>query len=394
MRGGGRFGPPSRLGGGGPRKGAHVGACHPQPDLLEGDTLLLASLRGEGALQRLSPTLGVSQEHVSLEPIPRPTLSWGGGFTPRMTCQGTVEVSTCEGEETSLLEQQLDGWLALADSLRTSARVCLACIPSADEAMRNLGNFAFVASHLFSAARQHPSAVAKLIHIGKRLEELHTKVRGTITTTHLATTLLYDVSHQWSLCLNRCITLSSSEDVGAAGATMPFSLEPIFLELEGGRYVEPLLPLTLPLAELVSRIHGGGGGNSVGGGTGGGGGNMKGGNGEGCVSGGSGRNGDRGNSRGDRCGGGGAGSNTRLQSLYDVHLPALSLRDREKSHNILAGTALPTVYDHVICKKLHLCVLCWEDCGRKNLHVPTSPDVAATINGLLKKARGKWRSCL
>ena len=217
-------------------------------------------------------------------------------------------------------------------------------------------------------------------------------MQGMTTTPHLATTLIYNVSRWWSMYLNRCVTASSSEDVGAAGEIATFSLETILLKLEGGRYVGPIL--TLPLAELVSRIHGGGGGNSVGGGTGGGGGNRKGGNGEGCVSGGSGRNGDRGNSRGDRCGGGGAGSNTRLQSLYDVHLPALSLRDREKSHNILAGTALPTVYDHVICKKLHLCVLCWEDCGRKNLHVPTSPDVAATINGLLKKARGEWRSCL
>ena len=82
-----------------------------------------------------------------------------------------------------------------------------------------------------------------------------------ITTPHLATTLLYDVLCWWSLYLNRCVTASSSEDVGEAGETLLFSLEPILLNLEGGRYVGPLFPLPLPLAELVSGRCGGGGGN-------------------------------------------------------------------------------------------------------------------------------------
>ena len=102
----------------------------------------------------------------------------GGGFTPWLTRQGTVEASTRGGADASLLAQQLDGRLASADSLRTAARVCLAAIPSAEEALRNLGTFAFVASHLFSTGGRHSSAVAELLRLIERLEELHTEVRG------------------------------------------------------------------------------------------------------------------------------------------------------------------------------------------------------------------------
>ena len=49
--------------------------------------------------------------------------------------------------------------------------------------------------------------------------------------------------------LNRDVTASSSE-------ARPFSLKPILLELEGGRYMG--LILTVPLAELVSGRRGGG----------------------------------------------------------------------------------------------------------------------------------------
>ena len=42
---------------------------------------------------------------------------------------------------------------------------------------------------------------------------------------------------------------------------MTFSLEPILLELEGERYVGPLLPM--PLAELVSRRHGSSGSGGI-----------------------------------------------------------------------------------------------------------------------------------
>ena len=46
------------------------------------------------------------------------------------------------------------------------------------------------------------------------------------------------------------------EDVGAPGSAAHFSLEPILLELEGGQYVGPLLPVLLK--ELVCGIRGDG----------------------------------------------------------------------------------------------------------------------------------------
>ena len=106
--------------------------------------------------------------------------SAGGRFTPWLTRQGTVEASTRGGVDASLLAQQLDGRLASADSLRTAAQVCLAAIPSAEEALRDLGTFAFDASHLFSASRRHLSAVAELFCLIERLEDLHTEVQGMI----------------------------------------------------------------------------------------------------------------------------------------------------------------------------------------------------------------------
>ena len=120
----------------------------------------------------------------------------GGGFTPWLTPQGTVETSTRGGTDASLLAQQLDGRLASADSLRTAARVRLAAIPSAEEALRDLGTFAIVASHLFSVGERHSSAVAELLRLIERLEELHMEVQGMISSPHLATTLLFDVSQQ------------------------------------------------------------------------------------------------------------------------------------------------------------------------------------------------------
>ena len=55
---------------------------------------------------------------------------------------------------------------------------------------------------------------------------------------------------------------------------------------------------------------------------------------------------------------------------------------------IMAGIVLTIVQGHFLCKKWHLCRLCWEDYKCKNSHVPTSPDVAATLTRLLKTARG------
>ena len=77
------------------------------------------------------------------------------------------------------------------------------------------------------------------------------------------------MSRRCSLYINRCVTVSSSEDIGVPGETVPFTLDPILLDLEGGNYVGTLLPL--PLAELVSEIRDGGGNNGGSGGTNGGG---------------------------------------------------------------------------------------------------------------------------
>ena len=78
-----------------------------------------------------------------------------------------------------------------------------------------------------------------------------------------------------------------------------------------------------------------------------------------------------------------------VQARYDAHLPALYLWDAENLRTILARTVLPTVQGHVLCKNWHLCGLYWEDCKRKNSHVPTYPDVVATLTGLLKTDRGE-----
>ena len=102
-------------------------------------------------------------------------MRWGG-FTPWLTRQGAVEASTRGGVDASLLNQQIYGRLALADSPRTDAQVCLADILSADEALCDLGTFAFVASHLFSAGGRHTSSVAEILCLITRLEELHAEV--------------------------------------------------------------------------------------------------------------------------------------------------------------------------------------------------------------------------
>ena len=61
-----------------------------------------------------------------------------------------------------------------------------------------------------------------------------------------------------------------------------------------------------------------------------------------------------------------SGGVTRVGVRYEAHLPALSLRDGEKPHTIIAGAFLPAVQGHVICKNWHLCGLCWEYCEHKN----------------------------
>ena len=71
-----------------------------------------------------------------------------------------------------------------------SAGVCLAIILSVKEALNNLGTFAFVASHFFSAGRRHSSAVAELLRLIERMEKLHTEVQGMLLPSHRTTTRL------------------------------------------------------------------------------------------------------------------------------------------------------------------------------------------------------------
>ena len=167
-----------------------------------------------------------------------------------MTRQVSVEVSTRGGAEASLLVQQLDGFLSLVDSLHMSAGVRLTAIPSGYEALSNLGTFAFVASPIFSAGWRHSSAVTELLRLIKRLEERHTEVQEMVSSPHIATTLLYDGLRRWIQCINRCVDVLDSEVVEAPGGRVPFFLEPILVELEGGRYIEPILPTSL--ADLVA----------------------------------------------------------------------------------------------------------------------------------------------
>ena len=75
---------------------------------------------------------------------------------------------------------------------------------------------------------------------------------------------------------------------------------------------------------------------------------------------------------------------------YNAHLPTLSPQKEENSRTILAGTVLYTLHGHIICKNSHLCGVFWEDCERKNSHVPTPPEVATDTAGLPKKA---WKDC-
>ena len=172
----------------------------PSPQILAGKTEGLATLNqalmrglpscwrvfgGRAHFSASLPLLALIKNVLLMNPSQDPACAWGG-FTPWLTWQGTVKAPTRGVADASLLARQLDGRLESADSLRTAARVRLAAIPSAEEALRDLGTFAFVASHLFSAGGRHSSAVAELLRLIERLEELHTKVQGMISSPHLA----------------------------------------------------------------------------------------------------------------------------------------------------------------------------------------------------------------
>ena len=191
-----------------------------------------------------------------------------------------------------------------------------------------------------------------------------------ILSHHLATTLLYNVSHRWSLNLNGCVAALASEALKAPVSNVPFLLEPILVDLEGGALCCPHPPHAAP--DLVS---GGGGGSrsarqngskrSVSGGSGSGSGNTA-----------------------EKRGGKYLWGEARVRVKYDAHLPVLSLRYRENSQTIVSGNLLPTLHSHVLSKKWHMCRVCGDYRERKNSHVPTPPEVATDISGMLKTAQG------
>ena len=88
---------------------------------------------------------------------------------PWLTCQGSVEAFTHWGADASLLTQHLEGRLASSDSLWMAVRVLFVVFPSADESLRDICTFAFVASHLFSAGGHHSSAVFNILCLVERL---------------------------------------------------------------------------------------------------------------------------------------------------------------------------------------------------------------------------------
>ena len=57
----------------------------------------------------------------------------------------------------------------------------------------------------------------------------------------LSATLIYYVWQWWSLYLNMCVAASASEALEALVTNVPFSLEQILVDLEGGIYLGPVI---------------------------------------------------------------------------------------------------------------------------------------------------------
>ena len=60
-------------------------------------------------------------------------------------------------------------------------------------------------------------------------------MQGVIISPYLAMKILIGMLRRWYLYLNHCMMVLSSEDTWFSRATVPFSVEPILLELEGER---------------------------------------------------------------------------------------------------------------------------------------------------------------
>ena len=181
---------------------------------------------------------------------------------------------------------------------------------------------------------------------------------------------------------------SASEALEDPGSNIPFLFEPILVEIEGTHYVCLIVPR--PLADLLALKRPSGRSVNDGGGSGSGVGN--GGRRSGVRSSGGRSIGSSMVLKGKKVGA--PGGDVRVRLRYDAHVLALSLQDGEKAQAILAGKVLPTPHDHILCNNWHLYCVCWEDCERTNLHIPTPLEVATAIAGLLKTAQRCWHKRL
>ena len=111
-------------------KGHTEGLTTLNKTLLRGFLLCLRFFGGRAHFSAYLPLLAYAKNVSVIKPSLEPDYN-GGEFTPCMTCQGMVEVSTHRGSDASLLVQHLDVELASVDSLRTVAPFHLAIIPSA-----------------------------------------------------------------------------------------------------------------------------------------------------------------------------------------------------------------------------------------------------------------------
>ena len=125
------------------------------------------------------------------------------------------------------------------------------------------------------------------------------------------------MSWRWSLYLNRCVAALALEALDAPGAKTLFTLETTLLEMEGRNYIIPIQSRSL------SDILAGRRPSSI-------------------------------DSRGGIGTKGASVGAVRECVSYNAHLTALFLQDEENLRTLLAGTLLPTLQGHVICKNWHL----------------------------------------
>ena len=130
--------------------------------------------------------------------------------------------------------------------------------------------------------------------------------------------------------------MSASDSLASPGCQVALLLEPILADLEGVRYVRPILPTDL--GDLVSRARGRGGGGG---------------------SGGVGSSGGGGSATAKKRKSSTMGRDARVRVRYNAHLPALSLWYGDNSRSMLAGKVLLILHGAVLFNNWHLCGSCW-----------------------------------